>query len=58
MALFGTNIEKNLRHNNDLNEPECHKISKEPCLKIWRIEKFSVVPWPEKMYGTFYVILS
>ena len=54
MALFGTDIEKNLRHNNALNEPEWHKIPKEPCLKIWRIEKFAVVPWPEKMYGTFY----
>ena len=54
MALFGTDIERNLRHNNALNEPEWHKIPKEPCLKIWRIEKFAVVPWPEKMYGTFY----
>jgi len=54
MALFGTDIEKNLRHKNAENEPEWHKIPKEPCLKIWRIEKFAVVPWPEKMYGTFY----
>ena len=54
MALFGTDIEKNLRHKNAENEPEWHKIPKEPCLKIWRIEKFCVVPWPEKMYGTFY----
>ena len=44
MALFGTDIEKNLRHNNALNEPEWHKIPQEPCLKIWRIEKFAVVP--------------
>ena len=54
MALFGTDIEKNLRHNNALNEPEWHKIPKEPCTLIWRIEKFAVVPWPKKMYGTFY----
>ena len=54
MALFGTDIEKNLRYKNAENEPEWHKIPKEPCLKIWRIEKFAVVPWPEKMYGTFY----
>lgn len=54
MALFGTDIEKNLRYKNAENEPEWHKIPKEPCLKIWRIEKFCVVPWPEKMYGTFY----
>ena len=54
MALFGTDIEKNLRYKNAENEPEWHKIAKEPCLKIWRIEKFCVVPWPEKMYGTFY----
>ena len=54
MALFGTDIEKNLRHKNAENEPEWHKIPKEPCLLIWRIEKFAVVPWPKKMYGTFY----
>ena len=54
MALFGTDIEKNLRHKNAETEPEWHKIPKAPCLKIWRIEKFCVVPWPEKMYGTFY----
>ena len=54
MALFGTDIEKNLRYKNAENEPEWHKIPKEPCLLIWRIEKFAVVPWPKKMYGTFY----
>ena len=54
MALFGTDIEKNLRYKNAENEPEWHKIPKKECLKIWRIEKFCVVPWPEKMYGTFY----
>ena len=54
MALFGTDIEKNLRHKNAQNEPEWHKIPKEPCLLIWRIEKFKVVPWPKNMYGTFY----
>lgn len=54
MALFGTDIEKNLRYKNAENEPEWHKIPKEPCTLIWRIEKFAVVPWPKKMYGTFY----
>ena len=54
MALFGTDIEKNLRHKNAETEPEWHKIPNKPCLKIWRIEKFNIVPWPENMYGTFY----
>lgn len=54
MALFGTDVEKNLRYKNAENEPEWHTIPKEPCLKIWRIEKFAVKPWPKKMYGTFY----
>ena len=40
MALFGTDIEKNLKYKNAENEPEWHKIPKEPCTKIWRIEKF------------------
>jgi gelsolin len=54
MALFGTDIEKNLKYKNAENEPEWQKIPKEPCLKIWRIEKFKVKPWPENQYGTFY----
>ena len=54
MALFGTDIEKNLKYKNAENEPEWQKIPKEPCLKIWRIEKFRVKPWPENQYGTFY----
>ena len=54
MALFGTDIEKNLKYKNAENEPEWHKIPKEPCTKIWRIEKFCVKPWPENQYGTFY----
>ena len=54
MALFGTDIEKNLKYKNAENEPEWHKIPKEPCLRIWRIEKFCVKPWPQNQYGTFY----
>ena len=54
MALFGTDIEKNLKYKNAENEPEWHKIPEEPCIKIWRIEKFKVKPWPENQYGTFY----
>jgi len=27
---------------------------KKPGLKIWRIENFKVVPWPEESYGKFY----
>ena len=53
IVLFGTDIEKNFRHNNALNEPEWHKIPKEPKnMENW------VVPWPEKMYGSFYNIDS
>lgn len=54
MALFGTEIEKNLKYNNAQNEPEWHKIPQEPCTMIWRIEKFNVVPWPKEQYGSFY----
>lgn len=54
MALFGTEVEKNLKYKNAENEPEWHKIPKEPCLMIWRIEKFCVVPWPKDQYGSFF----
>lgn len=54
MALFGTEVEKNLKYKNAENEPQWHTIPKEPCLMIWRIEKFEVVPWPKEQYGSFY----
>lgn len=58
MALFGTEVEKNLKYNNAQNEPEWHTIPKEPCLMIWRIEnvpgKFGVAAWPKDRYGSFY----
>ena len=29
-------------------------VGEAPGLRCWRIEKFKVVAWPERQYGTFY----
>lgn len=44
-------------------EPQWDGIGEEPGTKVWRIEQFKVVPWPESKYGSFhtgdsYVVLN
>ena len=54
LANLGSIYEKALRMQRAEAEPEWKKIKKEPGLYIWRIEKFSLIPWPSESYGTFY----
>jgi gelsolin len=44
-------------------EPQWEGLGDGPGLKVWRIEQFRVVPWPESQYGQFhtgdsYVVLN
>jgi len=43
-----------LNLNSDEVKKDWGNAGSEPGLKIWRIENFKVVPWPEKDYGKFY----
>ena len=52
--MLGSIYEKALRLQRAEGEPQWKTIKKEPSFYIWRIEKFSVVPWPKDQYGTFY----
>lgn len=54
LALLGSEIDRQCKHAASLGEEQWHDLGVNPCLKIWRIEQFKVVPWPEKNYGKFY----
>jgi len=43
-----------LNINSDEVKKEWGNTGSEPGLKIWRVEQFKIVPWPEKDYGKFY----
>ena len=47
LAMLGSIYEKALRLQRAEGEPQWKTIKKEPSFHIWRIEKFSVQPWPK-----------
>ncbi|KAF9262861.1 fragmin60 [Marasmius fiardii PR-910] len=54
IALLGSDLEKHVREHAGDKESAWEDVGKEPGLRIWRIENFHVVPWPEKDKGLFY----
>jgi gelsolin len=54
IAGLGTDLEKKVRLDAAQTEEQWHGVGATVGLKIWRIENFKVVPWPEKEYGMFY----
>ncbi|KAH6911568.1 fragmin60, partial [Coprinopsis sp. MPI-PUGE-AT-0042] len=54
IALLGSDLEKRVRENAGNEEPAWTSAGTEAGLRIWRVEKFQLVEWPESRYGTFY----
>ncbi|KAL4226754.1 hypothetical protein ACF0H5_014734 [Mactra antiquata] len=54
MALFGSDLERQVKKAAALGEPAWKDAGTKPGLKIWRIVKFIVTDWPEEDYGKFY----
>jgi gelsolin len=54
IANLGTELEKNVKLAAAMCEPAWDNAGAEEGLKIWRIEKFHVIAWPDDKYGFFY----
>ncbi|KAJ3417225.1 hypothetical protein HDV05_006431 [Chytridiales sp. JEL 0842] len=54
IAGLGTDLEKKVRLDAAQKETQWAGVGTKVGLKVWRIEDFKVVPWPEKDYGMFY----
>jgi gelsolin len=63
LAGIGSDLDKKIREAAAENEQQWDDIGQQACLKVWRIEQFKVVEWPESKYGRFhegdtYVVLN
>jgi gelsolin len=54
MALFGSDIEKEIKKHAAQGEPAWKTAGKAAGIEVWRIEKFQVKPWPKAEYGKFF----
>ena len=63
LALIGSDLDHKIKKAAAEGEAAWEGIGQEAMLKIWRIEQFKVVAWPEDRYGQFhtgdsYVVLK
>jgi len=54
MALFGSDLEKQIKHHAAEGEPAWKNAGKVPGIQIWRVEKFQIKEWPKDKYGHFF----
>ncbi|PVD24424.1 hypothetical protein C0Q70_14907 [Pomacea canaliculata] len=54
LALFGSDVENQVKKESAECEPAWRKAGQEFGLQIWRIVKFKVTEWPKSEYGKFY----
>ena len=55
LSEIGSELDKKIREAAAENETQWDDLGQEPCLKVWRIEQFQVVPWPQNKHGRFHV---
>jgi len=54
IANFGSDLEKNIKHNAAEGEPAWKTAGKQEGLEAWRIKQFKLEPVPKNLIGTFY----
>ncbi|XP_031564935.1 gelsolin-like protein 1 [Actinia tenebrosa] len=54
LALFGSDLEKNIKKESAKGEPVWENAGTKVGLQIWRIVDFKVTHWPKSKYGQFY----
>lgn len=54
IALFGSDVEKKIKHEAAEGEPAWKTAGKETGLQIWRVKQFKLDPVPAKEAGSFY----
>ena len=54
LALIGSSLDKKIKQAAAEGEDHWKVIGEAPGVKVWRIEQFKVVEWPEENYGKFY----
>lgn len=63
LALVGSDLDHKIKEAAANGEPQWDGIGEAPGTRIWRIEQFRVVAWPEEKNGTFhkgdsYIVLN
>jgi gelsolin len=56
LANIGSDLDKKIKQAAAEGEDNWKTIGVAPGLKVWRIEKFKIVEWPEENYGKFYTV--
>ena len=56
VELIGSDLDHRVKYNSAATEPAWNdgRVGKQPCLQIWRIEDFAVVPQPAEKTGEFF----
>lgn len=54
MALFGSQVEREVKKESAMTEPAWIGTGQEEGIKIWRIVNFKITDWPKKEYGNFF----
>lgn len=63
LALVGSELDRKVKAAAAQGEPAWKGMGLKPELRVWRVEKFQVKPWPQDQYGKFhkgdsYIVLN